>query len=240
MKQSALGLPIGAALVAVCIANSAFAADGAAGDAPTEAGAIEQTQDASSTSAGKAGASERSAKLEEIVVTGFRRSLAESVASKRDAAVISDTISSEDIGKFPEENMAESLQRITGVQITRSNGEGQFVSVRGLDPKFTDVLYNGRELPSPTGSRSFDFTILSADFVRALEVYKTPTADMPEGGLAATVNVATLRPLEYGKERFAVTAEGMYDQNAKGSVEPHLAGIFTNVFLDKKLGWFAG
>jgi TonB-dependent receptor len=179
-------------------------------------------------------------KLQEIVVTGYARSLAKSVADKRDAEVISDTISSEDIGKFPEENIAESLQRITGVQITRSQGEGQFVSLRGLDPKFTAITLNGLEVPSPTGSRTFDMTILSADFINALQVYKSPTADMSEGGLAGTVNIQTIRPIEYGMHRLAVTAEGNYDDQAKKGVQPHVAAIYTTTWADNTWGLVAG
>src|SRR5712672_4245663 len=87
--------------------------------------------------------------LEEVVVTGFRASLQTAIESKREAASISDTISAEDIGKFPELNLAESLQRITGVQITRNNGEGQFVSIRGLPPNFALVNLNVRGFPRP-------------------------------------------------------------------------------------------
>ena len=95
--------------------------------------------------------------LQEIVVTGYAGSLMKALENKRTSEVISDGIAAEDIGKFPETNLAESLQHITGVQITRSQGEGQFISVRGLDPKFTDILYNGREVPAGTGTRAFDF-----------------------------------------------------------------------------------
>ena len=127
---------------------------------------------AQGSASGQQPASSESEELDELVVTGIRYSLAKSVTAKRDAEIVSDAIVAEDIGKFPQQNMAESLQRITGVQITRSKGEGQLVSVRGLDPKFTHLLYNGRELPAASGSRNFDFTILSADFVSELQVAK--------------------------------------------------------------------
>ena len=144
--------------------------------------------------------------IDEVMVTGIRYSLAESVEVKRAADIISDSIMAEDIGKFPQQNMAESLQRITGVQITRSKGEGQLVSVRGLDPKFTQLLYNGRYLPAASGSRNFDFTILSADFVSELEVAKSPTADSLDGGIAATIDVMTAKPLDLGGRRAVVNA----------------------------------
>src|SRR3546814_5871169 len=85
-----------------------------------------------------------------------------------------------------EQNIAESLQRVTGVQISRNLGEGQFLSVRGLDTKFTNTLYNGRQLPSGSGTRAFDPQVLSAHFASQVDVYKSTTADMLESGLERT------------------------------------------------------
>lgn len=175
------------------------------------------------------------ATIDEVIVTGIRYSLAKSVGAKRDADIISDAIVAEDIGKFPQQNMAESLQRITGVQITRSKGEGQLVSVRGLDPKFTQLLYNGRQLPAASGSRNFDFTILSADFVSALLVAKSPSADSRDGGIAATINVQTAKPLDLGSRRAAVTFEGIHESNPD-SVQPHVSAFFSDSFAEDRLG----
>jgi len=229
MFKTSLAYAIGIALMTVCMGASA------AEPQPDEtlSAADPQTSEAQTPPPKP---EESPQEMQAIQVSGYAGSLAKSVANKRAAEVISDTISSEDIGKFPESNMAESLQRITGVQITRSFGEGQYVSVRGLDPKFTAVLYNERELPSPTGSRSFDFSILSADFISALQVFKTPTPEMAEGGLAATINVQTLRPLDYGKQKFAASVDGLYDKNA-GETTPKASLIYTDTFLDKTLGW---
>lgn len=174
-----------------------------------------------------------------IVVTGFRASLASSLTTKRTASAIVDTISSEDIGKFPEQNMAESLQRITGVQISRSKGEGQNISIRGLSPDFNQINLNGRALPSPTGSRSFDFTILSSDFINGIDVYKTPTADIEEGGLAGTVNVRTLRPADVKGFRMVANVEGLYEGNAK-KVSPHASLLVADRFLDNRLSVIVG
>src|SRR5687767_6611725 len=122
-----------------------------------------------------------SEELEEIVVTGLRGSLQQSMEIKRDAHGVVDAISAEDIGKFPDTNLAESLQRITGVSIDRSNGEGSFVTVRGFGPEFNLVTLNGRQMPtsslgdgaSPPSSRSFDFANLASEGISAVEVYKT-------------------------------------------------------------------
>jgi len=175
--------------------------------------------------------------LQEVVVTGYAASLEKAIEDKFKASNIIDGISAEGIGQFPEQNLAESLQRVTGVQIARNQGEGQFISVRGLDPKFTDTLYNGRQLPSGSGSRAFDFQVLSGDFAQKVDVYKSPTADLPESGLAATVNVQSIRPLDYGRQRIVATVDGMYDQQARSNVTPHLAALYTNTFFDHRLGW---
>lgn len=114
---------------------------------------------------------------EEVVVTGIRRSLADATALKRNNVSIVDAISSEDIGRFPDQNLAESLQRVTGVQITRNKGEGSRVALRGLGPNFTQTQYNGRQIATPGGGRSFSFTSLSSDFVSAVEVFKSPSAE---------------------------------------------------------------
>ncbi|HWK36235.1 TonB-dependent receptor [Sphingomonas sp.] len=174
---------------------------------------------------------------DDIIVTGFAASLQRAIENKRNLDVISDGISAEDIGKYPEQNIAESLQRVTGVQITRNLGAGQFLSVRGLDPKFTNTLYNGRQLPSGSGTRAFDFQVLTANFASQVDVYKSPSADMMESGLAATVNMQSIRPLTVGKRRVAITAEGTYDEQARGGIRPHISALYTDTFLDGRLGW---
>lgn len=181
--------------------------------------------------------SDAEGKDNEIVVTGFAASLERAIQNKRRMDVVSDGIAAEDIGKYPEQNIAESLQRVTGVQITRNLGQGQFLSVRGLDPKFTNTLYNGRALPTGSGTRAFDFQVLSANFASQVDVYKSPSADLMESGLAATVNMQSIKPLTVGKRRFALAAEGAYDQQARGSIRPHISGLYTDTFLDNRLGF---
>jgi iron complex outermembrane receptor protein len=177
--------------------------------------------------------------LQEIVVSGFRESLATAVQDKRTAVAIVDTIAAEDIGKFPEQNLAESLQRITGVQIQRSAGEGQFVSIRGLDPKFTQVDLDGRALPTPTGTRTFDFTIFSSDFVNAVDVYKSPTADLTEGGLAGVANVRTIDPATVKDRQIVFVAKGSDDLNSR-DVDPRFTGLYADKLLDGRLGIVLG
>jgi iron complex outermembrane recepter protein len=176
---------------------------------------------------------------EEITVTGIRASLESAIQVKRQASAIVDAISAEDMGKFPDQNLAESLQRITGVQISRSRGEGSNVSIRGLSPDFNQINFNGRTLPSATGGRSFDFTILSSELINSVEVYKSPTADIQEGGLAGTVNVRTIRPKDIKGRQFVVNAEVMYEQNAD-KVGPHVSALYTDRFMDDRLAIMIG
>jgi TonB-dependent receptor len=141
-----------------------------------------------------------------IVVTGsYARSLIAASETKRRAAYGVDSINSTDIGKFPAQNVAEALQLIPGVAITRPRGEGLYVSVRGLGPQFQNTLVNGRSVAlndlienGGANGRQFRFEMLPAEFVSSIDVVKTPTADMSEGALGGNIDVKTFRPLETG------------------------------------------
>ncbi len=148
---------------------------------------------------------------DDIVVTGVRASLERSIAIKRDSFGVVDAISAEDIGKFANTNLAESLQRITGVSIDRRNGEGSTVTVRGFGAQYNLVTLNGRQLATSNivavggdqggdgaggFGRSFDFSNLASEGVKTLEVYKTGRAAIPSGGIGAAVNVVSRRPLD--------------------------------------------
>jgi len=144
--------------------------------------------------------------LEEVKVTGFRSSLLQAVTLKRDAINSRDSIVNEDIGKMPDLNLAEALQRVPGVAITREGGEGRNVSLRGLGPEFTRVTLNGMEVPSSAGGldssggvnrgRSFDYNVFSAELFNRIDINKSPTASIEEGGVAGTVELYTARPLD--------------------------------------------
>jgi TonB-dependent receptor len=148
----------------------------------------------------------------DIVVTGIRSSLAASARIKRDSQQIVDTISAEDVGKFPDANIAESLQRITGVAIDRSGGEGQFITVRGLGPEFNTVLVNGRVMATDNPGREFSFDTLSSNMIQRTDVYKSSVPELQEGGIGATVNIITARPLD-GEAgfNFAASAGAIHD-----------------------------
>jgi len=177
-----------------------------------------------------------------IVVTGIRSSLGQSADIKRNADGIVDAINAEDIGKFPDTNLAESLQRVTGVSINRVNGEGSLVTVRGFGPSFNLVTLNGRNMPTAdvaivggdggqdfaTGaSRSFDFSNLASEGVSALEVYKTGRASVPSGGIGATINIVTQRPLDQPGFRATIGGKAVFDTTVdRGStVTPEVSGL---------------
>lgn len=186
-------------------------------------------------------ASESDGDADAIVVQGIRASLDNAVAIKRAADTVVDAISAEDIGSYPDINIAESVQRISGVQINRSRGEGQSVNIRGLPSIFTQTTLNGRSVSNAlvnadaTTSRSFDFSILAPEFVRSLEVYKAPTADLEEGGLSGIVNIKTPRALDIGKRVITASVQGEYNDTA-GKLTPRVSGLIADSFADGRLG----
>ncbi|WP_395396535.1 TonB-dependent receptor [Novosphingobium sp. BL-8A] len=176
---------------------------------------------------------------EAIVVTGIRAGLDRSLSVKRNADSVVDAISADDVGHYPDVNIAESVQRISGVQINRVRGEGRSVNIRGLPSNFTQTTLNGRVLPNASGdsagSRTFDFSILPPEFVRTLSVFKSPTVDLDEGGLAGTVDVLTPRPFDIGKRVFSAAAQAEYETNS-GKASPRLSAFYSDTFADDRLG----
>ena len=184
------------------------------------------------------------AAVEVITVTGMRSSIQESTRLKRDASGVVDAISAEDMGKFPDTNLAESLQRITGVSISRTNGEGSEVTVRGFGAGNNMVTLNGRQMPAATtfagssgsdgtsrggSTRAFDFANLASESVKSVEVYKTGKANVTSGGIGATINIATTKPLDNQGLIAKVGAKAVMDTtNRTGSdITPELSGILS-------------
>ncbi|WP_313535292.1 TonB-dependent receptor [Sphingomonas sp.] len=173
---------------------------------------------------------------DEIVVTGIRASLSSSAQVKREANQIVDSISAVDVGKFPDANIAESLQRITGVAIDRSGGEGQFITVRGLGPEFNTVLVNGRVMATDNAGREFSFDVLSSNMIQRTDVFKSSVPELQEGGIGATVNIVTARPLKGpGGLQAAAQIGGIYDRSRK-NVSPDLAATVSYANPDKTFG----
>ena len=192
------------------------------------------------------------ADVQTVTVTGIRASLETSMALKRDAHGIVDGITAEDVGKFPDSNLAEAMQRISGVSIDRVAGEGSKVTVRGFGPDYNMILLNGRQMPAttvmdtgPSGSRAFDFANLAAESISGLEVWKTSRASQPAGGIGATINIKTARPLENYAGRIAeIGVQGQLDQSNKRlpaddrgkNLTPEISGIYSETFADHKFG----
>ena len=181
-----------------------------------------------------------------IIVSGIRASLQQSMNIKRDAQGVVDAISAEDIGKFPDTNLAESLQRITGVSIDRESGEGSTVTVRGFGPNFNLVVVNGRQMPtsslgdgfSAPSSRSFDFANLASEGVAGVEVYKSGRASLPTGGIGSVINIKLPRPLDKPGFQGSIGAKAVYDtsQFEGTSITPEISGIVSKTFADDRIG----
>ena len=183
--------------------------------------------------------------LDTVTVTGYRASVEKALDIKRGEAGMVDAVVAEDIGKFPDSNLAESLQRIPGVVITRDAGEGRNISVRGLGPDFTRVRLNGLEALSSVGSsdgqggtnrtRGFDFNVFASELFSQLIVRKTPSADVDEGSLGATVDLRTARPFDYDGFTAVTNVQASYNDQA-GAASPRFAGLIADTWADGKFG----
>ncbi len=188
-------------------------------------------------SGGNASAQDNSSDMvEEIVVTGIRGSLQRALDVKENAGGVVDAISAEDLGKFPDQNVAESLQRITGVAITRSRGgEGELVTVRGLGQAFNAVTYNDRLIATENAGREFSFDVIASELISAAQVYKTPTASQGDGSVGGRVNVVSARPLDNPGFRVAGTLSAIND-DLSGETEPKYSALISNTWGDDRFG----
>jgi TonB-dependent receptor len=184
----------------------------------------------------------------EIVVTGFRASLTAALGAKRQDTGIVDVIVAEDIADFPDQNLAESLQRIPGVSIDRDAGEGRTITVRGLGPDFTRIRLNQLEALATTGgtdssgganrSRGFDFNVFASELFSRLTVRKSASAEVDEGSLGATVDLQTGRPFDH--RGFVISASGQMGYNDLADRwDPRGAFLISNTFMDGRLGILA-
>lgn len=178
--------------------------------------------------------------LEEVIVTGIRESLQRNLDLKREATGVVDVISSEDIGKFPDSNLAASLQRVPGVSIQRNGmrGEPTGITVRGFGGDFNETLYDGRRISTAAGGRSVDFSTVGADFVGSLSVMKTPDVTLSTSSIGATVNVMFPKPFDSPGARFVTSASGSMQDEA-GEIKPTAGVLFSNTFADDTFGVLA-
>lgn len=179
--------------------------------------------------------------VEVIQVRGIRGSVVKSLNTKRYANSIVDAVTAEDIGKFPDQNVAESLQRITGVSISRNFGEGERVSIRGTAESQNRTLLNGQAVGSAdwwtnsAASRGFNYTMLPSEIVSGLEVYKSPEADIDEGSIGGTVIVKTRKPLDLEANKFAGSVLAQHSE-ISGETDPQLSAMYNFKTDDESFG----
>lgn len=172
--------------------------------------------------------------IEEVIVTGVKAALISAMETKRDASGVVDAIDAQDIGKFPDTNLAESLQRIPGVSIDREGGEGKYVTVRGFGPGFNVTTLNGRQLTSENINRDFEFDTLGSEMISGLVINKTGSALTDSGGIGAIVDIRTSRPFDVGN-RIAGSLQLNYETLAEESA-PQASILLSQKFADDAFG----
>jgi iron complex outermembrane receptor protein len=179
-------------------------------------------------------AANSSEELETVLVTGIRASLEKSLETKRESTAVVDVLTSEDVGKFPDKNVAEALQRVSGVSISREFGEGERVSIRGTAPNLNRTLLNGHAIATAdwfvldqlSATRSFNYLMLPTEVIGSTEVYKGSQADIDEGGIGGTVNIKTRNPLDLPSGMFSASLQGSYTELAD-STDPQAGALFS-------------
>lgn len=175
--------------------------------------------------------------VEVIQVRGIVSSLKEAQNIKKMSDNIVDAIVAEDIGQFPDQNVAESLQRIPGVSVTRVDGEGQKVTIRGLSGKYNVTTFNGRKLASDSQTRDFNYDVIASELVGKIEVHKTQQAKLQEGAVGGVVNIYSRKPLDVGQS-LVLSVEGEYNERAE-STNPKTSLVMSDVFNDGTFGALA-
>ncbi|WP_216838995.1 TonB-dependent receptor [Caulobacter sp. S45] len=186
--------------------------------------------------------------VSEVVVTGLRGSLQKNLDIKRNSTGIVDAISAEDIGKFPDSNLAAAIQRIPGVSISRgatslggvptSTGDATEITVRGFGPSFNETLYDDRQISTGTSNRGFDFSAVGADFVGEVDVLKTPDASLSSGAIGATINIKYPKPFDHPGPRLVGSVSSTYSPE-DGHVTPNGGVLMSDTFFDDKFGILA-
>lgn len=161
-------------------------------------------------------------KLDTITVTGFRASLESSISTKRNADAIVESVSAEDIGKLPDVSIADAISRLPGLTAQRVAGRASVISIRGMAPRYGVTLLNGREIVSTGDNRSVEYDQFPSELINAATVYKTPDATLSAQGLSGTVNMKTLRPLDFASSQVVLGAR--VERNSHGSLNPEISG----------------
>ncbi len=181
--------------------------------------------------------------LDSVNVTGYRYAIEKSLQQKRDANAVVEVITAEDVGKFPDKNVADALQRVPGVVITRDGGEGKNVSVRGLDSDLTLTQLNGNYVATSEtnneASRSFNYTLLPSNMLESAELFKSPEARIDEGGIGGTVILHTRRPLDMEANSGFVNLEGVSSDTSDG-IDPQMSALYSWHSNDERFGVLIG
>lgn len=238
-RQRKLLLVGASSLFALALADPAAAQDSqTAQPAPATAPAITAGQTA--TPQDPAASNTIDDTSQDIIVTGLRGSLQRNLDIKRNATGVVDAISAEDIGKFPDSNVAASLQRLPGVSIQRSGarGEATGITVRGFGGDFNTTLYDGRRISTATGGRQIDFSTVGSDFIGRLSVLKTPDVALTASSIGATVNVEFPKPFDHPGFRLATSIAGSI-QDRSGKIVPTGGVLLSDTFANGTLGVLA-
>jgi iron complex outermembrane receptor protein len=177
----------------------------------------------------------------EVVVTGIRKSIQDSIGAKKSEMSIVEVVSAEDIGKLPDSSIAESIARLPGIAAQRTNGRAQTLSIRGLGPDFTVTTFNGREQATTNDNRTVEFDQYPSELVTQVKIYKTPDAGMAYQGIAGTTDISTVHPLAYDGRRTVITyrrEQNEQEANIPGLTRNGNRGNFTYIdqFMDNTLG----
>jgi iron complex outermembrane receptor protein len=219
------------ALGLALIASPASAQEAANEPTPATEAADEDGNDAASPAPGE----------EEIIVTGFRRALESAVRTKKDQEQIVESVTAEDIGKLPDNSIGESIARLPGIASQRTSGRANVIAIRGFGPDFSQTLLNGREQTSTNDNRGVEFDQYPSEVVSQVVVYKSPNASLVGQGLVGTVDIRTVRPLDYGRRAFAIGLRGSYADLGKlnsGSKDAgyRASATFIDQFADDRIG----
>lgn len=221
---------------ALLAAQAAHAQDSGQGAAPADTTPAANSAGASGTGRQAGGGDQGSV----VMVVGTRKSVASAIDRKIRNATVSDSLVAEDINQFPDKNVGEALSRITGVQLSRSFGEGSQVAIRGVEPDLNRVEINGMSVLGTSGGagRGAELRELASELIASIDVYKGTTADMTEGGVGGTVSIKTRKPLDFKKPLIATTISGEHS-TSRGGVDPRASLLLADRYFGNRLGLMA-
>ncbi len=237
LKLTCIALAVAAGLAGVAQASEVNSPASVQPASAAENAADKKTEDEKKADAKKS-KDDKDAEVEKIEVVGIRGSINRSLTSKQIATGVVDVISAEDIGKFPDANLAEALQRMTGVTITRNNGEGKNILVRGLGGTYNVTTLNNRRMASENTGRDFNYDVIASELISSIAVHKSAQASLVEGGMGGVVNIETRRPLSLKEPTLAASAKANYETRT-GDYLPHASFLVGDTFADNSFGVIA-